>query len=179
MANSGLRKDLFVRAVSLLTTIWGVPIVLAITWTAALVCHFVFRPRLSGMAYGFGAILTFIATLVFAGQCVYISVTELRQRVEIGLVGKTWKYHFVLSLGIALAACGFPFLAFVLGWREEFWIFFPCGLLLSFVWSATTALSITQFGKRALWSIAGLPLILWWPLAPWALFWVCSSGLCR
>jgi hypothetical protein len=170
-------EDFLARAVSVLTTIWGVPILLVVTWSTVLVCNRVMTPRHSAMAYGTATILTLIATLVFAAQCVYLSVAGLRQRVIIGLVnGRPWKHRVILSVGTALAACGLPFLPFGLDQRTELWVFFPCGLLLSMVWSATTALAIAQYGKRALWLLAGFPPALYWPFWIVALFWACSSG---
>ena len=73
-------EDLLARIASLATTIWGIPVLLAVAWVALFICNAVMSPRLSGMAYGFTVILTFIAILIFTIQCAYVSIKGVRRR---------------------------------------------------------------------------------------------------
>jgi hypothetical protein len=173
------REDLFARALSLLTTLWGFPIFLVITWCVVSVCDTFTNPRLSGIVFGAGVILMLIATLVFAAQCTYLSIRGLRQRRQIGLVSRgSWKRRMILSLTTAVAAWGLPFLSFVTrkGTAAFLEACAPIGLLLSIVWCATTAQSFARYGKRALWLLAGLPFALYFPFWIAALWGACLSG---
>ena len=171
-------EDLLARITSLATTIWGIPALLAVAWGALFICNAVMSPRLSGMAYGFTAILTFIAILIFTIQCAYVLIKGIRQRGNLpsGAV-KPLKVDVALSLAIALGAGGMPSVAIWLGQHiPELWVLFPCGLLLSCGWLAMTALFVGQYGKRGLWLLVGAPVALFWPFWIVALFWGCSSG---
>ena len=176
-------EDLFARALSLLTSLWGFPIFLAITWIAVSLSDSFTSTRSSGIVFGGAVILTLIGTLVFAAQCICSCIRGFRQRSEINsLSGGLRKRHIIFSLGTALAACGFPLLSFAAHRGTPpgtlFRALAPTGVLLSIIWCATTAESFARYGKRALWLLAGLPFAFSWPFWIAALWLGCFSGNC-
>jgi hypothetical protein len=133
-----------------------------------------FSSRVSAMAYGFTLFLTLIATPVFVGQCLYISLKGFRIREKNQSENEcSLRSGLIISLVLACGAAGLSSLGMLFSAPVISW-FFPSGLLLSCGWLATTAISIGHYGKRGLWLLTGAPLALFWPVCMGALFAACS-----
>jgi hypothetical protein len=172
------REDLLARVATLATTFWAIPVLLAVVWGAFAVCNAVMNPRSSAMAYGFNVILTFIAILVFIGQCAYVLVTGVRRCDNLDTAGmKPLKLAFLLSLTLALGAGGLPLIAMLSPRLGIFaGLFFTAGLLLSCGWLATTAIFIGRYRKQGLRLFVGSPVALFWPLWIFMVAWSCTTG---
>jgi hypothetical protein len=83
---------------------------LAATWGAVLVCNAFMKTRISEMAYELAAILTLIATLVFAAQCIYVSL------ITFGNTGRSvW---WVEPLGNTVSFSPWALLSQLVGFRS-------------------------------------------------------------
>jgi hypothetical protein len=139
------REDLLAKAASLAMSIWGIPFLLAVAWAAFFACNRFLSPRFAEMDFAVTALLTFIAILIFTGQCVYVSITNLSRRQKF----HSLRFGLVLTLTIAVGAGGLPLTAWAFGSRfVEAYLFWPCGLLLSCCWLAMSALFMRQNGTR-------------------------------
>lgn len=172
-------EDLFSKLASAATTIWSIPVPLAVVWGLYFVCDAVMSPRLSGIAYGLSLFLTFVGGLGFIGEWAYTIAKGVRRKERLDSAGITSSnFGFVLSLTPAVGAGGLPTIATSLASRVPV-LSGPlaiAGLLLSFCWLATAAVFIGRHRSHGLRLLVGTPVALFWPF-PWLVMMLgCTIG---
>jgi len=64
----------------------------------------------------------------------------------------------------------------ILPWTPGTFDFMYVSAALGALWTGLVTVALLKLGRRGLWTLAGAPLVMWWPIAFAVLQWTCMHG---